>query len=160
MGVPEEMKPSVMLTLDKLDKIGQEGFDKSLRVRCSHRRFVVKFLILLSSRSRHSRANNKHIQPEQRAWSTRSPDPAKYLRRVGLQDICVFDPFLSEDCPSTGTVYEIFDASQGFRSSLGGGGRYDAIIRRDSLDARTLFIYGGSFVWHGIHHGDDPKPSD
>ena len=25
MGVPEEMKPSVMLTLDKLDKIGQEG---------------------------------------------------------------------------------------------------------------------------------------
>ena len=62
------------------------------------------------------------------------------LRRVGLQDICVFDPFLSRGLSFyTGTVYEIFDASQGFRSSLGGGGRYDAIIGR--LVGREDIVY-------------------
>ena len=62
------------------------------------------------------------------------------MLRVGLQDICVFDPFLSRGLSFyTGTVYEIFDASQGFRSSLGGGGRYDAIIGQ--LVGREDIVY-------------------
>ena len=33
MGLPAELSPSVMLTLDKLDKIGRKGFRKSSRIR-------------------------------------------------------------------------------------------------------------------------------
>ncbi|MFD1908074.1 ATP phosphoribosyltransferase regulatory subunit [Paenibacillus rhizoplanae] len=43
---------------------------------------------------------------------------------VGLADVCVFDPFLSRGLSFyTGTVYEIFDASGSYPSSLGGGGQ-------------------------------------
>ncbi|MCR8644302.1 His/Gly/Thr/Pro-type tRNA ligase C-terminal domain-containing protein [Paenibacillus sp. N1-5-1-14] len=51
------------------------------------------------------------------------------LSKLGLGQICKFDPFLSRGLSFyTGTVYEVFDATNGYKSSIGAGGRYDAII--------------------------------
>jgi len=51
------------------------------------------------------------------------------LAAIGLDGRCRFDPSLTRGLSFyTGTVYEAFDASGDYASSLGGGGRYDAII--------------------------------
>ncbi len=51
------------------------------------------------------------------------------LAAIGLEEQCLFDPSLTRGLSFyTGTVYEAFDASGSYASSLGGGGRYDAII--------------------------------
>lgn len=139
MGVPEEMKPSVMLTLDKLDKIGKEGVRQELagKVLASEIcRQILDFVDLkeptLAQITSTYNLNNERGAREVQILQN-------MLQRVGLQD-CVFDPFLSRGLSFyTGTVYEIFDASQGFRSSLGGGGRYDAIIGQ--LVGREDIVY-------------------
>lgn len=129
MGVPEEMKPSVMLTLDKIEKIGKEGVrqelaSKALAPEICHG--ILDFVDLNEPTfeqitSKYNLGNERGAQEVQILQNM--------LQRVGLQDICVFDPFLSRGLSFyTGTVYEIFDALHDFRSSLGGGGRYDAII--------------------------------
>lgn len=131
MGVPEEMKPSLMLTLDKLDKIGKEGVRQELSAKVLEPEICRQILHFVDLKeptfeqitSKYSLDNERGAQEVQILQNM--------LQRVGLQDICVFDPFLSRGLSFyTGTVYEIFDALHDFRSSLGGGGRYDAIIRQ------------------------------
>ncbi|WP_339217897.1 histidine--tRNA ligase [Paenibacillus sp. FSL W7-1332] len=129
LGVPEEMKPTVMLTLDKLDKMGKEGVRQELagkELASAICRQILDFVdlkepTLAQITSTYNLDNERGAREVQILQNM--------LQRVGLQNICVFDPFLSRGLSFyTGTVYEIFDASQGFRSSLGGGGRYDVII--------------------------------
>ncbi|MGG3279289.1 histidine--tRNA ligase [Paenibacillus solani] len=140
IGVPADMKPSVMLTLDKLDKIGREGVGQELANKalapdvCQQ---VLDFVDL--SEPTYEEISRKYcFEQEQGVQEVRVLE--EMIRRVGLQNICVFDPFLSRGLSFyTGTVYEIFDATSGFRSSLGGGGRYDAIIGQ--LVGRDDIIY-------------------
>ncbi|OME94899.1 MULTISPECIES: histidine--tRNA ligase [Paenibacillus] len=129
IGVPEEMRTSVMLTLDKLDKIGKEGVRQELSAKVPAPEICRQILDFVDLKeptfeqitSKYSLDNERGAQEVQILQNM--------LQRVGLQDICVFDPFLSRGLSFyTGTVYEIFDALHDFRSSLGGGGRYDAII--------------------------------
>ena len=71
------------------------------------------------------------------------------LRKIGLAGDCVFDPFLSRGLSFyTGTVYEIFDAAGSFSSSLGGGGRYDAVIGQ--LVGREDTEYGAAGLSLGM----------
>lgn len=140
MGVPEEMKPSVMLTLDKLDKIGQEGVRQELegKVLASEICRQILDFVELKEPTFAQITSTYNLNNERGAREVQILQ--NMLQRVGLQDICVFDPFLSRGLSFyTGTVYEIFDASQGFRSSLGGGGRYDAIIGQ--LVGREDIVY-------------------
>lgn len=140
LGVPEEMKPTVMLTLDKLDKMGKEGVRQELagkELASEICRQILDFVdlkepTLAQITSTYNLDNERGAREVQILQNM--------LQRVGLQNICVFDPFLSRGLSFyTGTVYEIFDASQGFRSSLGGGGRYDAIIGQ--LVGREDIVY-------------------
>lgn len=129
LGVPAGMTSTVMLTLDKIEKIGREGVRQEL---------VSKVLAPEVCREILEFVNLEEPSFEQIAGKYNVGDlPGarevqmlqEMLQRVGLQQNCVFDPFLSRGLSFyTGTVYEIFDATSRFRSSLGGGGRYDAII--------------------------------
>jgi histidyl-tRNA synthetase len=70
------------------------------------------------------------------------------ITATGLDALCRFDPFLSRGLSFyTGTVYEIFDRTGQYTSSLGGGGRYDAIIGkligRDDIDYPAVGISFG-----------------
>lgn len=140
MGVPEEMKTSVMLTLDKLDKIGKEGVRQELagKVLASEMSRQILDFVDLKEPTLEQITGKYNLDNERGAREVQILQ--NMLQRVGLQDICVFDPFLSRGLSFyTGTVYEIFDAYQGFRSSLGGGGRYDAIIGQ--LVGREDIVY-------------------
>lgn len=129
IGVPAKDALPVMLTLDKLAKIGLNGVKKELVDKGLDA--VVTDAILewmeWGNTSLEEVADKYGIGESSGALEAYALQ--EIIRNLGLEQICVFDPFMSRGLSFyTGTVYEIFDAAGGFTSSLGGGGRYDAII--------------------------------
>lgn len=129
IGVSAEEQLSVMLTLDKLDKIGISGVKSELiskEISASAISAMVE-LIEMDNPSFEQLCQKYDLATQPGASEVRVLQ--KLIQAIGLQQMCRFDPFLSRGLSFyTGTVYEIFDASGSFTSSLGGGGRYDAII--------------------------------
>ncbi|ASA20579.1 histidine--tRNA ligase [Paenibacillus donghaensis] len=129
LGVPQPEQQSVMLTLDKLAKIGSAGVGSELLAKGLDAAATDAILQLIA-------AETPDFAQLSAQYGLVGKPGAKdvlalqlLLRAIGLEDTCRFDPFLSRGLSFyTGTVYEIFDASGVFPSSLGGGGRYDAII--------------------------------
>ncbi len=131
IGVPEERRSAVILTLDKIAKIGREEVRRELSDQGLEAAIVGGVLRLLdlgeSDRGVEALAERYNLPDEGGAGEVRAL--GRLLDALGLDDTCRFDPFLARGLSFyTGTVYEIFDASGAFASSLGGGGRYDAII--------------------------------
>jgi histidyl-tRNA synthetase len=129
VGVPAEESVSVMLTLDKLAKIGVNGVKEELADKGLGTGVTDAVLELLER----GNLSFEEIADKYGIRECRGTLEVlalrEILRNLGLEQICVFDPFLSRGLSFyTGTVYEIFETAGGFSSSLGGGGRYDAII--------------------------------
>lgn len=129
IGVPAKDSLSVMLTLDKLAKIGADGVKGELAGKglADRVRDAVTLLITIENPSLEELMDKYGLHNSAGALEVLAV--RDMLGKIGLAEDCVFDPFLSRGLSFyTGTVYEIFDAAGGFSSSLGGGGRYDAII--------------------------------
>ncbi|BFH66876.1 MAG: histidine--tRNA ligase [Paenibacillus dendritiformis] len=129
VGVPAGEALSVMLTLDKIAKIGKEGVKDELLGKGLGPSVTEAILALMEREeiSVDSLAGAYGLQSSEGASEVRALQ--LLIDETGLAASCAFDPFLSRGLSFyTGTVYEIFDASGSFVSSLGGGGRYDAII--------------------------------
>ncbi|MHA7963217.1 histidine--tRNA ligase [Paenibacillus sp. CAU 1782] len=129
VGVPPENKLTVMLTLDKIEKIGAKEVAKELASKGVDNRCIIRLLELIN-------LDNPTFEQIVLTCGIQGNTGAQevvalqnLIQKVGLVQTCKFDPFLSRGLSFyTGTVYEIFDASTTFSSSLGGGGRYDDII--------------------------------
>ncbi|MGG3837403.1 histidine--tRNA ligase [Paenibacillus thiaminolyticus] len=129
IGVPAGDALSVMLTLDKIAKIGKEGVKDELLGKGLEPSVTEAILALMEREetSADSLAAACGLQSSEGVSEVRALQ--LLIDGTGLASSCAFDPFLSRGLSFyTGTVYEIFDASGSFASSLGGGGRYDAII--------------------------------
>ncbi|WP_040950888.1 histidine--tRNA ligase [Gorillibacterium massiliense] len=129
VGVQPEDKLSVMLTLDKLEKIGRGGVLQELADKKLDAQAVSALAEMMEM-------ENPTFERLSSIYAIRETKGAQevlrlqaLLHKLGLEETCRFDPFLSRGLSFyTGTIYEIFDASGSLSSSLGGGGRYDAII--------------------------------
>ncbi|SES97304.1 histidine--tRNA ligase [Paenibacillus sp. NFR01] len=129
VGVPEEELLSVMLTLDKLAKAGSAGVIAELEAKGLTQEALTAIGDLLSGQQPtfDELASAYGLEGQPGALEVQSLE--RLLRAAGLGEQCIFDAFLSRGLSFyTGTVYEIFDASGAYTSSLGGGGRYDTII--------------------------------
>ncbi|WP_138755067.1 histidine--tRNA ligase [Paenibacillus sinopodophylli] len=127
--IPAEDMLSVMLTLDKLAKVGVIGVKQELVDKGLGDAVIsgIMALIELEEPTLELLMNKYGLQNSEGALEVLAV--RNMLLKLGLERVCVFDPFLSRGLSFyTGTVYEIFDASSSFTSSLGGGGRYDGII--------------------------------
>ncbi|MHA6529727.1 histidine--tRNA ligase [Paenibacillus sp. BAC0078] len=147
-GVPPEEHLSVMLSLDKLAKIGSSGVLAELNEKglTSAAIDTLKELLDMDAPSFEELADKYGLAGKPGAQEVL--DLQRLITEIGLAGTCVFDPFLSRGLSFyTGTVYEIFDASGVYTSSLGGGGRYDAIIGklvgRDDIEYPTVGISFG-----------------
>nr|WP_130616499.1 histidine--tRNA ligase [Cohnella abietis] len=128
-GVTSDEKLSVMLTLDKIEKIGNEGVVKELISKGLDPQVTSALteLIQIDDSSFEYLSNKYNIEKSKGSLEVHALQ--QLIDKLELDKACQFDPFLSRGLSFyTGTVYEIFDASKTFTSSLGGGGRYDAII--------------------------------
>jgi len=136
-GFAADERPGVLITIDKLDKIGPDGVAEELRDRGATASAVDAFAAFLQ----------RPQSPERRPFGdeqirTALPEGAPddiVAHLVGIGDAVaaarpgeiplVFDPFLVRGMGYyTGTIFELAHPSVGY--SLGGGGRYDGMIGR------------------------------
>ena len=141
-GFADGERPGVLITIDKLDKIGQDGIVAELRDRGATPAAVVAFEAFL----RRPRTTEYHPYGERQiraALPEGAPDEV-VAHLVGLGEAVaaarpaaegadpvplVFDPFLVRGMGYyTGTILELVHPSVDY--SLGGGGRYDGMIGR------------------------------
>jgi histidyl-tRNA synthetase len=129
LGFPAEQHESALITVDKLDKIGQDGVIAELREKGFDADAFEAFL--------HRPVTMEWNPFGERAIRKALPDGAdddvvaslvELGDAVGV-DRLVFDPFLVRGMGYyTGPVFELAHPSVGY--SLGGGGRYDGMIGR------------------------------
>lgn len=137
-GFSAEERPGVLITIDKLDKIGPEGVATELRERGAAASAVDAFEGFLG-RPQVLEDNPYGERQIRTALPEGVPDEiVGHLVGIGdavaagrsASDIpLVFDPFLVRGMGYyTGTIFELAHPSVGY--SLGGGGRYDGMIGR------------------------------
>lgn len=147
LGVPEELAGDVMLSLDKLEKIGVDGVEEDLRERKVEESIVeaiTSFLQTgaLSLEQLTERFSSALVQE----GASELRQLLAYLQDAGVKGDVRFTPFLARGLGIyTGTVYEIFLQDRSITSSIGSGGRYDEIIGRFLGDGREYPAVGISF---------------
>ncbi|MEV4688882.1 histidine--tRNA ligase [Microbacterium sp. LWH3-1.2] len=134
-------RPGVLITIDKLDKLGPDGIVAELRERGATAQAVDAFEVFLRRPTtlEYSPYGERQIR---KALPEAAPDEiiahlagvgsaVAAARATGIEgDIpLVFDPFLVRGMGYyTGTIFELAHPSVDY--SLGGGGRYDGMIGR------------------------------
>lgn len=144
LEIPKKKQPGIILSVDKLGKIGIEGVREELVIKGLKKGTIQRLFEILLVQGR-----NK--------------DKLKYLQRVlgecdGLNEIerllsyigdAEFDVSLARGLNYyTGTVYEIFAKNKNVKGSLAAGGRYDAMIGD--------FVGKGDYPAIGISFGLEP----
>ncbi|MFV0374763.1 histidine--tRNA ligase [Microbacterium sp.] len=135
-GFTPDERPGVLITIDKLDKIGPAGVAAELRDRGTSASAVAAFEEFLA-RDRSAAASVG--QDAIRAALPDGVDGAVVAELAAIADAVAatrggdtpltFDPFLVRGMGYyTGSIFELAHPSAGY--SLGGGGRYDGMIGR------------------------------
>lgn len=148
LGVPGERAGDVILSLDKLEKIGVEGVCDDLRERKVEERIIAEItsfvqsgvltLELLEQRFSSSSLVLEGVAELKQLFA--------YLQGAQVNGDVRFTPFLARGLGIyTGTVYEIFLVDRSVTSSIGSGGRYDEIIGRFLGDGSVYPAVGISF---------------
>jgi histidyl-tRNA synthetase len=137
-GFSADERPGVLITIDKLDKIGPDGIVSELRERGATASAVDAFEAYLR-RPQTMEYNPYGERQIRKALPENAPDEIvahlvgigeAVAAGTGAADIpLVFDPFLVRGMGYyTGTIFELAHPSVSY--SLGGGGRYDGMIGR------------------------------
>jgi len=132
-GFPASEHASVLITVDKLDKLGQDGVITELRDR-AYPAGPIDALEAFFSRPQtmefipFGEAAIRKAMPEG-IDEVALLELASLAEALGDVSSIVFDPFLVRGMGYyTGTIFEVAHPSLGY--SLGGGGRYDGMIGR------------------------------
>ena len=138
-GFAPEVRPGVLITIDKLDKIGPSGVTAELRDRGATASAVDAFEAFLNRPQ--TREYNPYGERQIRKALPEGVSDEVVEHLVGLGDAVAaarggegevplqFDPFLVRGMGYyTGTIFELAHPSVSY--SLGGGGRYDGMIGR------------------------------
>ena len=131
-GFSEEAMDSVLITLDKMDKIGFEGVEKELLENGNAKESVDRYLELLRTVTRDAEGVKALGETLKDVM-----DPAVCQGLVHIMETVkdvaetefglVFDPTLVRGMSYyTGTIFEV--SMEGFGGSVAGGGRYDKMI--------------------------------
>lgn len=129
---PPDKINSVVLILDKLEKIGVDGVMTALgkeELPVSTLKSINGFL------TDQNKTNYSYFEPyvEENELVGRGLEELKelddYLTYLRVDDPCVFNPFLARGLDMyTSTIYEVFLEDQTIQSSIASGGRYDKAI--------------------------------
>lgn len=143
-GIDENIKNKVILSVDKLAKIGERGVkeelssydieDEKLDKLFSYFKCTIEELDNLDI------TNNTFTEGKEEI-----KELFNYLNSLEITE-CKFTPYLARGLEIyTGTVFEVFDKKQRIMSAIGGGGRYDKIITNFIEDGNTYPAVGISF---------------
>ena len=145
-GIEESLTSRVILSVDKLAKIGEDGVFRELEeyhVKKEQLEQLFQYfnLSIDELEDTFKEADNELLHEGIREVLTLQ----NYLTSMKLGD-CRFTPYLARGLEIyTGSVWEIFDKSGTVTCALGGGGRYDNIITKFINDGNVYPAVGMSF---------------
>ena len=145
-GIDNDIINNVILSVDKLAKIGEDG------VRCELKEFNINndsldklfnyFKLSIDDLDSYFKDSNNELLNE---GIKEVFELNNYIKELGLSE-CVFTPFLARGLEIyTGTVWEVFDKDKRISSAIGGGGRYDKIITNFIDDGNDYPAVGMTF---------------
>ncbi|MFE8702796.1 histidine--tRNA ligase [Cytobacillus sp. FJAT-54145] len=146
---PSEKINEVVLTIDKLEKIGLEGvieelIEKELPVETVH---TIKML-LSDVRAKEIDYFEQYMDKNElvKQGVEELNELNSFLKYLKIENECVFNPYLARGLEIyTGTIYEIFLLNEKVKSSIGSGGRYDNAIGGLIGNNQTYATVGISF---------------
>lgn len=131
LGICENDFNSIILSLDKLEKIGVDGVLEELSVKAINSTHIFKLKELLYDKKINTLTyiKEKFSHPLINSGLDELEELQSYLSFLNIESIATFNPFLARGLNIyTGTIYEIFMKNGSISSSIGSGGRYDEII--------------------------------
>lgn len=145
-GIKEELISPVILSVDKLAKIGEEGVKKELEAYSIEPEKLTQlfeyFKLQLEELEKTFINSNNELLKE---GIQEILNLDRYLKGLDLKD-ARFTPYLARGLEIyTGTVWEVFDKNQNVTCAIGGGGRYDNIITKFIGDGTSYPAVGMSF---------------
>ena len=143
-GIPTEIASNVILSVDKLAKIGEDGVRKELAEYKIEEDKLDKlfsyFKCSIDELDSMNITNDYFIEGR-----SEIKELFGYVKSLGL-DECRFTPYLARGLEIyTGTVWEVFDKQERLTCAIGGGGRYDKIITNFIDDGNIYPAVGISF---------------
>ncbi|MGG0240078.1 histidine--tRNA ligase [Bacillus rhizoplanae] len=146
--MPESQIQDVILSVDKLEKIGIEGVRNDLINRGLQSETIDILCKTLETciSMQLSEFDKTFSDPLIKEGVTELQELEQYLIALGVESNTVFSPFLARGLTMyTGTIYEIFLTDGSITSSIGSGGRYDDIISAFRSDNKPYPTVGISF---------------
>ena len=144
-GIDNELSSKVILSIDKLAKIGEDGVREELKEYNIDNEKLDKLFTLFKCSI--DDLDNMNIDNDYfRAGKDEIKELFNYIAALGLTERCIFTPYLARGLEIyTGTVWEVFDEKKRITSAIGGGGRYDKIITNFIDDGNSYPAVGISF---------------
>ncbi len=145
-GIEESLVSNVILSVDKLAKIGSDGVRKELEEYQIDNQKLDKLFEYFKLDISVLEETFKDIDNDLLKEGIKEVLSLNhYITEMNLTD-CKFTPYLARGLEIyTGTVWEIFDKNQILTCALGGGGRYDNIITKFINDGKSYPAVGMSF---------------
>ena len=144
--IAEDLTSPVILSVDKLAKIGEDGVRKELAQYNisdeSLNKLFNYFKIDINDLEKTFADSDNSLLKE---GINEIINLNNYLQGLGLKD-AIFTPYLARGLEIyTGTVWEVFDKDKNVTCAIGGGGRYDNIITNFINDGESYPAVGMSF---------------
>ncbi len=148
-GILEDLKitnkEEVLISLDKLDKIGKEGVSKELLEKKVSKKQIEGIFDILQPGITLKELKNKIKDKQGLEGIEELEEIFLYLEKMGIKNV-LFDLSLSRGLAYyTGTVFEAYLKEGIITSSLAGGGRYDEMIGKYMASENKVPAVGISF---------------
>lgn len=142
--IPSSLASNVILSVDKLAKIGEAGVKKELEDYQIEESKLDKlfsyFNLTIEELDNLDITNEYFVEGREEIKELFS-----YINDLSLTE-CRFTPYLARGLEIyTGTVWEVFDKEQRLTCAIGGGGRFDKIITNFINDGNSYPAVGISF---------------
>ena len=145
VGIDRDITSNVILSVDKLAKIGVDGVKEELKELNIEEEKLDKLFELFKCNIEELDETNINNESFIEGMSE-IKELFTYIKELHLEDNAIFTPYLARGLEIyTGTVWEVFDKQKRLTCAIGGGGRYDKIITNFIDDGNSYPAVGISF---------------
>lgn len=145
VGIDNDITSNVILSVDKLAKIGVDGVKEELKELNIEEEKLDKLFELFKCNIEELDETNINNESFIEGM-IEIKELFTYIKELHLEDNAIFTPYLARGLEIyTGTVWEVFDKQKRLTCAIGGGGRYDKIITNFIDDGNSYPAVGISF---------------